>query len=92
MNWLLHHCEYVMTDSGGLQKEAYFFKKPCITLRQETEFKELIENKINLLVGYDYNLIIESSNLNWVDYAAFEKMLYGDGNTSEMIIKALKCS
>ena len=92
MNWLLHHCEYVMTDSGGLQKEAYFFKKPCITLRQETEWKELIENKINLLVGYDYNLIIESSNLNWVDYAAFEKMLYGDGNTSEMIIKALKCS
>ena len=92
MNWLLHECEYVITDSGGLQKEAYFFKKPCITLRGETEWKELIDNKVNLLVGHDYDFILESSNLNWVDYLAFDKMLYGDGNTSEMIIQALKYS
>lgn len=92
MNWLLNKCDFVITDSGGLQKEAYFFKKPCITLRQETEWKELVDNKVNLLVGYDYDLIIESSNLNWVDNSAFETMLYGDGNTSKMIIEALKSS
>lgn len=92
MNWLLEYCDFVMTDSGGLQKEAYFFKKPCITLREETEWIELIENKVNKLVGHDNSKIIETSNLDWVDYTAFQKMLYGKGNTSEMIIKALKLS
>ena len=89
MNWLLDQCDYVMTDSGGLQKEAYFFKKPCITLRQETEWQELIENKVNILAGNDNNSIIEASNLNWIQKSGFQKNLYGNGKTSEMIINAL---
>ncbi len=36
MFWLIDNCEFVMTDSGGLQKEAYFFAKPCIRVRDET--------------------------------------------------------
>src|SRR5690606_17553315 len=42
MVYLLKNCDAVMTDSGGLQKEAYFFKKQCLTLREETEWIELV--------------------------------------------------
>ncbi len=38
MVWFINNCSLVMTDSGGLQKEAYFFEKPCITLRDEYNF------------------------------------------------------
>ena len=51
MVWLIDNCSLVMTDSGGLQKEAYFFQKQCITLRDETEWVELVENGFNTLVG-----------------------------------------
>ena len=44
---LLKNCSIVMTDSGGLQKEAYFFNKYCLTLRYETEWVELVENGFN---------------------------------------------
>ena len=44
-----------MTDSGGLQKEAYFMNKYCITLRNETEWVELVKNKYNTLVGSNLN-------------------------------------
>ena len=42
MLWLLQECSVVLTDSGGLQKEAYFSEKPCITLRERTEWVELV--------------------------------------------------
>ncbi|RFQ09835.1 UDP-N-acetylglucosamine 2-epimerase (non-hydrolyzing), partial [Pseudomonas sp. ATCC 13867] len=51
MIWLIDNCHVVMTDSGGLQKEAYFFNKPCITLRDETEWVETVETGWNRLVG-----------------------------------------
>ena len=54
MIYLIEHCRLVMTDSGGLQKEAYFFKKPCVTLRDETEWVELVENGFNLSRGGRY--------------------------------------
>ena len=41
--WLLEKAEFIITDSGGLQKEAFFAKKKCITLREETEWTELLE-------------------------------------------------
>ncbi len=46
MVWLIDNSDMVITDSGGLQKEAFCFRKPCITLRDETEWIELIENKV----------------------------------------------
>jgi hypothetical protein len=52
---LLKHCKLVMSDSGGLQKEAFFFQKFCITLRDETEWVELVNGGFNFLAGADEN-------------------------------------
>ena len=49
MLWLLKKCKIVLTDSGGLQKEAYFSEKPCITLRDQTEWVELVDRGVNKL-------------------------------------------
>jgi len=59
MLYLLKNCSLVMTDSGGLQKEAYFFKKYCITLRDETEWIELVEHGFNFMAGSDRELIFD---------------------------------
>ncbi len=50
---LLKNCEMVLTDSGGVQKEAFFFQKQCITMREQTEWVELVENGFNTLTGSD---------------------------------------
>jgi len=88
MVWLIDNCDLVMTDSGGLQKEAYFFEKQCITLRDETEWVELVSNGFNTLVGAEYEKIITAFR----DAQAFhhkELNLYGGGKASEKIIKEL---
>jgi UDP-GlcNAc3NAcA epimerase len=90
MIWLIDNCGLVMTDSGGLQKETYFFKKPCITLRDETEWIELVEHGFNRLVGADKDKIFKAAeesslaqNLN------FDIDLYGAGEASRKIIEQL---
>lgn len=88
MVWLIKNSECILTDSGGLQKEAYFFKKSCITMRDETEWVELVDNGFNCLVGADTNLIVskfKSINKN----QKFDIELYGRGNASELIINSL---
>lgn len=59
MVWLLQNCDTVLTDSGGLQKEAFFFNKFCITARDETEWVETLEVGANVLVGADEKRIAE---------------------------------
>ena len=56
---LLKNCSVVLTDSGGLQKEAFFFKKGCVTLRNETEWTELVDNGFNVLVGANKEAIVK---------------------------------
>ena len=83
---LLDNCKLVMTDSGGLQKEAYFFQKFCLTLRDQTEWIELVEVGANTLVGADQMTIIKEFN------AALEKVvpakpLYGAGDAASKIVQ-----
>ena len=90
MNYLLQNCQMVLTDSGGLQKEAFFFKKPCITLRNETEWVELVENRYNVLIGDDLSNIAYYINQkeDLFDFE-FSKDLYGQGFTGRSIIEKL---
>ncbi len=84
MVYLLQNCKMVMTDSGGLQKEAFFFKKFCITLREETEWVELVQNGFNTIVGANKTRIVEAFNKQNFDLK-FDINLYGTGNASDKI-------
>lgn len=91
MVFLLKNCQFVMTDSGGLQKEAYFFKKRCLTLRNETEWIELVENGSNSLCGSNKENIISKYNvLKELGNVLFTEKLYGDGNAGEQIIRHIE--
>ncbi len=89
MLYLLKNTELVMTDSGGLQKEAYFFEKPCVTLRFETEWTELVENGYNILSTPNFDKIIEAVQKMKDSQLDFSKKLYGKGNTAKLILKTL---
>lgn len=88
MLWLLKHCKMVATDSGGLQKEAFFFQKPCITMRDQTEWTELIDIGANTLVGADQDLIIQSA-YKGLTQTIVNRNLYGNGTASQIIVEHL---
>jgi len=89
---LLKHARLVLTDSGGLQKEAYFFCKPCVTLREETEWEELISAGCNVLAGTDADEIVASVARLLSASLVFAGDLYGKGNASETIVQSLRDS
>lgn len=80
-------CDFVVTDSGGVQKEAYFFKKPCITLRDSTEWVELCEHGWNTLVGADTEKIL--SALRSMPKFGDNFLLYGDGRSGQLILDTI---
>jgi UDP-GlcNAc3NAcA epimerase len=82
---LLKNCSLVMTDSGGLQKEAFFFKKNCVTMREQTEWVELIEAGVNRLAGNDTEKIISYTNDLLGKSSDFSANLYGNGKATESI-------
>jgi UDP-GlcNAc3NAcA epimerase len=86
---LLKYCELVITDSGGMQKEAYFFRKYCITLREETEWTELVERKVNFLAGPEKRDILAAYRKIPETKKNFDDKLYGDGNSSERIVNLI---
>lgn len=84
---LERHCDGILTDSGGVQKEAYFFTKPCITLRDETEWVELVEHGYNQLTGADKDRILVAVRLD--RQMDFNENLYGDGTAGRKIVRYL---
>jgi len=86
---LIKNCLLVMTDSGGLQKEAYFFKRNCLTLRDQTEWVELIKNEVNVLVGADKKKIYDAYLYMINKKSDFKKNLYGSGKASKKIVQSL---
>ena len=89
MIYLQEHCSAIFTDSGGVQKEAYFFQKPCITLRDETEWTELVKHGVNQLVGADQEKILCAEQYFRNHPLSFDQPLYGDGHAGEKIVKYL---
>jgi UDP-GlcNAc3NAcA epimerase len=87
---LLKYCNVVLTDSGGLQKEAYFFNKFCITMRDETEWVELVENGYNILTGAYYQFILEGFNQLLKKSFVKEIELYGGGTAAQKICNTLE--
>ncbi len=84
---LVKNARAVLTDSGGLQKEAYILRTPCITLRSETEWVETVEMGWNVLVGTDPKAILNAVLKK--DRLEIHPQLYGDGKTSQYIIEIL---
>jgi UDP-GlcNAc3NAcA epimerase len=84
------NCRLIITDSGGVQKESHFFKKPCIVLRKETEWIELVANGTARLTDAD-PVKIRNEFINFIDsgkqydYPGY----YGDGKTAEFILREI---
>ena len=78
-----------MTDSGGLQKEAYFFRKPCVCLRDETEWTELRDSGYIALAGSNTDNIISSFRNYTKLSSSFTEKFFGDGNASENIVSEI---
>ncbi len=87
---LLKNCSLVMTDSGGLQKEAFFFQKNCVTMRDQTEWVELIENDVNVLVGADGVNIKNEVSRMLAQKSNFDIDLYGNGKACANIVREIK--
>ncbi len=75
----------IVTDSGGVQKEAFFFNKPCIILRSETEWTELVEQGNAIIADADENKIVESYNYFMKNKELVFKPVFGDGKAAEFI-------
>ena len=85
---LMNHAKMILTDSGGVQKEAYILKVPCITLRENTEWVETIEDGWNVLVGSNKEKIEEAIH----EFKYFSKNCgtsFGDGNASVNIVSII---
>ena len=84
---LLKNCEMVITDSGGLQKESFFAKKKCLIVRDQTEWVELIDEGFSTLCKPEELSQKFNENIN-VDLK-FSKNIYGNGNSSGLIIDSI---
>jgi UDP-GlcNAc3NAcA epimerase len=86
---LLSHCQGVFTDSGGLQKEAYFFHKPCVTILHETEWVELVQHGFNTLATADKERILQAEKDLKNSNKDYSLSLYGTGDAGDKIIQNL---
>jgi UDP-GlcNAc3NAcA epimerase len=96
MLWLVANAAVVLTDSGGLQKEAFFLGRPCVTLREETEWVETVQWGGNVLAGVEPDAIVTAvtdalarATSGPLDFSAAIRDAFGDGQAAERIITAL---
>jgi len=82
------HARIVMTDSGGVQKEAFFFETPCVILRPETEWVEIVEAGAGILADADYNRILEAYQ-QLANKPVHFPALFGDSHASEKILEEI---
>ena len=85
---LLQNAQMVLTDSGGLQKEAYFLGTPCVTLRPETEWLETLEDGWNVVAGSDRDSIVAAA-LRLRPVNPRRREAFGDGHAAERIIEVI---
>jgi UDP-N-acetylglucosamine 2-epimerase len=94
--FLVAHAQLVLTDSGGLQKEAYFLGTPCITLRNETEWPETVEGGGNCVAGIERARVLHAVE-DWArrlrggrpDFTQQLRGQFGDGDASTVIVEHL---
>lgn len=86
---LIKHCSLVMTDSGGLQKEACFFRQPCVTLRDETEWVELVSGGCNMLAGADEEKIFSAYQAMIKRNVELDLAVYGNGRAGKKVVEIL---
>lgn len=86
---LVRGCEAVFTDSGGLQKEAYFLGKPCVTLRDETEWVELVKLGVNVVAGVDRKAIVDAWRALRETQHDWSARPYGSGQAGRQIVAEL---
>ncbi len=82
---LEQHARLILTDSGGVQKEAFWLRVPCVTLRNETEWVETVESGWNRLTGTDPTQIVENARQSLQGLAPEPGAPYGDGHSAEKI-------
>lgn len=87
---LERHARMILTDSGGMQKEAYWFGVPCVTLRDETEWVETVQSGWNLLVGADAKCIVAAVRSFEPEGEAVKQHLYGEPLASERCVRLLE--
>lgn len=79
------NAKLIMTDSGGVQKEAFFYEKPCIILRSETEWVEIVENNAGIIADADFNRIVNAYNVLSVSNMSFPQ-LFGNSKAANIIL------
>jgi UDP-N-acetylglucosamine 2-epimerase (non-hydrolysing) len=87
MQVLEKNAKKILTDSGGVQKEAYIFEVPCITLRNTTEWTETVEDGWNVLVDANKEKIVTMSDE--FEPKGKQRNVFGEGNASEKIAKII---
>ena len=85
---LEQHAKIVMTDSGGVQKEAFFFERPCIILRPETEWVEIVNHGAGIIADADHDRIVAAYR-QLADHPVHFPHLFGDGHASEKILQTI---
>ena len=89
MTQLEKHAQLIVTDSGGVQKESYFFQKPCVIMRPETEWVEIVETGAATLADADTAKILKTAQQYLKQPPASFPTIFGDGHAAEFMLQKM---